>query len=122
MVGQFFGIQFGHDLHIHGPAGEVAAFDGFVQVALVAFAVFADQGLGLGVAEIFDALLGLEVEFNPEALIRGVDEAEGMAAEPVHVAVGSGDAPIAHDHGYLVQGLGQQGCFLGCAGWCAGRV
>jgi hypothetical protein len=39
------------------------------QVALVAFAVAAHQVGGFGVGEVLDALLGLEGELDPEALV-----------------------------------------------------
>jgi hypothetical protein len=65
--------------------GKSPRLDGFIQVALVALAVLADQCLGLGVGEVLDALLALEVELDPEALVGRVDEAEGVRAEAVHV-------------------------------------
>ena len=80
-----------------------------VQIALMALAVLGDDGLCLGVAQVLDALLRDEVELHPEALVRGVDEAEGVAAEAVHVAIGERDAAIAHDDRDLVQRLGQRG-------------
>ena len=49
------------------------------------------------------------MELDPEALVVGVDEAESVAAEAVHVAVGRRDAPVAHDDGDLVQRFGQRG-------------
>ncbi len=75
----------------------------------MAFPAFADHCLGLCIGQVFDALLGAEMEFDPAALILGIDEAEGMAAETVHVAVAGRNAPVAHDDGDLVQGLGQRG-------------
>ena len=98
-----------HDLNRESPAGEVFFLDALVKVALVALPVLPDHGLGLGVGQVLDALLRLEVEFYPEALVLGVDKAEGVAAEAVHVAEGGGDPPIAHDDGDLVQRL-RQGC------------
>ena len=74
----------------------------------MAFAVVADDRLGLGVGQVLDALLGAEVELHPEALVLGVDEAVGVAAEAVHVAEAARDAAIAHDDRDLVQRLGQQ--------------
>ena len=58
---------------------------------------------------LLDALLRLEVELDPAALVPRVDEAEGVAAEAVHVAVGRRDAAVAHDDGDLVQCFGQRG-------------
>ena len=54
MVGQLFGVFLGHDLEVQGPAGVVAFFNVFVQIALVAVAVAPDEVLGLGIREIFD--------------------------------------------------------------------
>jgi hypothetical protein len=42
------------------------------QVALVRFAVVADDRLGLGVGQVADALLRLEVELDPVALVRAL--------------------------------------------------
>ena len=75
----------------------------------MAFAVLADDRLGFGVGQVLDALLRLEVELDPAALVLRVDEAEGVAAEAVHVAVGRRDAAVAHDDGDLVQRFGQRG-------------
>ncbi len=75
----------------------------------MALAVLADELGRLLVAEVPDALLADPVELDPGALPGGVDQAEGVAAEPVHVAVAQRDAPLAHRDGDLVERLGQQG-------------
>ena len=62
-----------------------------------------------GVGQVLDALLRLEVELDPVALVLRVDEAEGVAGEAVHVAVGGRNAAVAHDDGDLVQRFGQRG-------------
>ena len=74
----------------------------------MAFAVFADQGFGFGIAEVFNALLGAEVEFHPKALVFGIDKAISVRAEAVHVAVAFRNAAVAHHDGDLVEGFGQQ--------------
>ena len=102
-------VGLGHDLHAQLPPGELAALDRVIQVALVALAVLADQGAGLGIGQVPDALLADVVELHPEALAGLVDQAVGVAAEAVHVPVGRRDAAVAHDDGDLVQRLGQQG-------------
>ncbi len=71
--------------------------------------ILADQRFGFGVAQVPDALLRLEVELDPVALVLGVDEAEGVAAEAVHVAVSRRNAPVAHHDGDLVQRFRQRG-------------
>ena len=109
VVGTCRRVLLRHDLHIEGPAGEVLLFDALVEVALVALPVLGDDRLGLLIGQVLDPLLGLEVELDPVPFVLGVDEAEGVAAEAVHVAVGAGNAPVAHDDGDLVQRLGQRG-------------
>ena len=98
-----------HDLDAEEPAGELAALDGVEQVALVALAVARDDLAGLGVGEVLDALVGLEVELHPHALVVLVYQAERVAAEAVHVPVTGRDAAVGHDDGHLVQRLGQAG-------------
>src|SRR3546814_4716341 len=49
------------------------------------------------------------MKFDPVAFVAGIDEAEGVAAEQVHVAKAGRDAAVAHDYGYLVQSFGQTG-------------
>ena len=98
-----------HHLDEHRPTREVLLLDAFVQVALVAFPAFADHRFGLRVGQVLDALLGAEVELDPEPLVAGVEQAEGVAAETVHVAVGGGNPPVAHHDGDLVQRLRQRG-------------
>lgn len=68
----------------------------------------ADQDLRLRVGQRFDALLADEVELHPEALAVGVGEAVGVRAETVHVAEAARNAAVAHHHGHLQQGFGQQ--------------
>ena len=65
-------------------------------------AVFADQFRGFLIGQVFDALLGLKMKLHPEPLIGGVDEAEGMAAEAMHMPIGFGDAAVTHQDGHLV--------------------
>ena len=103
------GLLFGHQLHVHRPAREIAAFDGVVQVALVRFAVFAYEGFGLGVGQVFDALLGPEVELHPGAPVVLVVETVRVASESVHVAVRGRNAPRRHGDRHLMQRFGQQG-------------
>jgi hypothetical protein len=61
------------------------------------------------IGQVLDALLGLEVELNPESLVLGIDEDEGVASEAVHVPIGGGNAPVTHNNGYLVECLRQRG-------------
>src|SRR5256885_13923015 len=77
--------------------------------SLAAFTVGGDDGGRLGIGEVLDALLADPVELDPVAFVAGVDEAVGVRAEAVHVAVAARNAPVAHDDGDLVQRLGQAG-------------
>ena len=71
--------------------GKSPLVDALEQVALVAFAVLGDDRFGFLVGQVLDALLGTQVELDPDALVLGVDHAEGVAAKAVHVAVGDGE-------------------------------
>src|SRR5690606_33711572 len=99
----------GHDLHVHGPAREVTVLDRLVQVPLRAFAVIGHDGGCFRVGQILDALLGLEVELDPVALLVGTDEAVGVRTEQVHMTVACGNTPVTHHVGDLVQRFGQAG-------------
>ena len=104
-----FGVLEGHDLDLEGPAGIIPIFNGIEEVAAMEVGVFAGDAVGLGLGKIVNALVGLEVVFDPEALALGVDPHEGMAGVAVHVAVAFWDAAIAHEDGDLVGGFGGQG-------------
>jgi hypothetical protein len=56
----------------------------------------------LCIGEVLNPLLGTEVELDPVPFVFGVDEAECMAAESMHVPVGGRDSAVAHDDGDLV--------------------
>ena len=107
MVGRFCCVLFGHDLDVERPFRIVAVLDARVEILLMAFAIFADDRFGLGIAQILDALLGPQMEFHSVAFVSCVDEAEGMGSEAVHVAISSGQAALAHDDGDLMQGFRQ---------------
>lgn len=98
-----------HDLHVQLPAREIAFLDALVQVTLRAFAILGDHFGGFGVGQVLDTLLGLEVKLDPETFIAGVDETEGVAAEPVDVPVALRQAPVAEVDGQLMQRLRQVG-------------
>ncbi len=98
-------IGLGHDLNRESPARIVALFNALIQVSLMSLPALADGSLCLCVGQVFDPLLGFEMELNPEALVLGVDKTEGVAAEPVHMAVGGRDSSVAHHDGHLVERL-----------------
>ncbi|MBA7589763.1 hypothetical protein ES708_31852 [subsurface metagenome] len=72
----------------------------------MALTILGDDGFSLLVGKIFDSLLRFQMELNPEPFVRCVDQAKGMAAVAVHVAIGVRDASLAHGNGDLVQRLG----------------
>ncbi len=98
-----------HDLHVHGPAGVLAARDRLEQIPGVVVVVGPDQLGRLGVGEELDALVGLEVVLHPEPLARLVDPHVGVARVPVHVPPALRQAAVAHQPDHLVRGLRQQG-------------
>ena len=49
------------------------------------------------------------MELDPEPFIFGIDEAEGMAAESVHMAVRIWNTAVAHDNSNLVQCFRKRG-------------
>ena len=64
--------------------------------------------LRLGVGEILDPLVRLEVVLDPELLAGGVDPHEGVTAVAVHVPPGPGCSPVGHEERHLVRGLGRE--------------
>jgi len=98
-----------HDLDIERPTRKLTALDAVEKVAVMTLAVFANHGPGFLIRQVLDTLVGFECEFHPEALVIGVDEAEGVAAEPMHVTEASGNTSLALDDGDLMERLGQQG-------------
>jgi hypothetical protein len=80
------GLLLGHHLNVHLPAGEVALFDGVEQVPAGALPVARAEGGRLFVGEVFDALLGAEVELHPHPLVVRVEHGEGVLAIEMHVA------------------------------------
>jgi hypothetical protein len=76
-----------HDLDLDAPAREVAPGNRVEQIALGVVRVKAGQAHGVRRAQILDALQRLEVPLDPVQLAFIVDQAVGVAAEAVHVAV-----------------------------------
>jgi hypothetical protein len=97
-----------HDLHLQRPRRVVAALDRLKQVAGVVVGVDRHQLVGLGLGEVFDALIGHEVIAHPDLLTGGVDPHEGMSAVEVHVPPAARDAAIPHQPGDLVRRLRRQ--------------
>src|SRR5882672_11772096 len=106
--GESLRLSVRHHLDEDRPAWEIAGLDVSEKITLMAFAILADKGLGFRVRQVLDALLGAEVELDPDALIFGIQEAVRMAAETVHVTEALRNAALAHHDRDLMQGLGQQ--------------
>ncbi len=68
-------------------------------------AVVGDLLGGLGVGPVLDTLQGLEVEFDPVALVPGVDERVGVRTKTVDIAIALRQAAIRHQDGDLMQAL-----------------
>ncbi|MNI32842.1 hypothetical protein D3C73_867650 [compost metagenome] len=106
-IGRRLGI--GHDLDRQIPRRMFAALNGVEQVAAVEVGVGARHGRRLGVREEGHALAGVEVILDPEFLARRVDPHIGVGAVAVHLAPGARQAPLTHQIGHLVSGLGVVG-------------
>nr|GEU28368.1 hypothetical protein [Tanacetum cinerariifolium] len=96
-------FRFGGHLQTHVPAREIAGRNRAEQVALRVVRIGAGNAGRLGGRQVLDALLRLEVPLAVHALARVVDQAEGMAAETVHVAVAVRRAAVREQHRHLVQ-------------------
>ena len=86
VVRDVFRVPLGHHLHEQRPARKLVLLNRAEQNLLRRFASLADHLICLGIRPMANALLGLEVEFHPEALGSCIDEAVRMRAESVHVA------------------------------------
>ncbi len=101
-------FQLGHDLHEETPFREITALDGAEEIALRTFAILGDDVGGFVIGPEFDALLRLEMEFDPEPFLLRVDETVGVAAVAVDVAKALGQAAVGHEDGDLVQRFGRE--------------
>jgi hypothetical protein len=108
LKGKALSLGVRHHLDKERPAREILGLDAFEEVPLMALAILPDKRLGFGIGQVLNALLGTEMEFDPGALVCGVNEAVGVAAESMHVAEAFGDAALAHDDRDLMQGFRQQ--------------
>ena len=102
-----FCLLFGHDLDIHGPPRKLAPVNTVKQVPLMTLPILCNDCFRFLIGQVFDTLLGLQMEFYPDPLVFGVDHAESMAAKSMHVPVRGRNSPVAHDNGHLVQGFRQ---------------
>ncbi len=97
------GFFFRHDLHRDTPLREITLGDGLEKVALRVVGVNSSLRTRCLAGEILNALLGLEMPFHIEEFVLGIDQAEGVAAETVHVAITVGRTAIGKQDGDLMQ-------------------
>ncbi len=102
------GVLLRHYLDVESPAGKIALFDASYRSRWWLSRSLATIASASCIGEIFDALLGLQMKLDPVSLILGVDKTECVAAEAVHVAVGTGNTPVAHDDGDLMKASGKE--------------
>src|SRR6202035_4697467 len=96
---------FVHDLDIKLPPWELTPLDVFVKVPLIALAITRDDLCRRCVRQVLNALLGFEGKLHPKSFVLRVDEAVGVAPEPMHMAERLRDSAITHDDGDLMQRL-----------------
>jgi hypothetical protein len=101
------GLLLGHDLDEELPFGKVAALNGVFEVAAMIVAIHSGDLLRFFIAEALNALLGLEVELDPNTLAFFANQRERVLTEHIHIAKGGGNAPIRHRDGDLVKGFGE---------------
>ena len=94
--GQGVGLFLAEQLHAELPLGEVALVDGLIQVAAVIVGVGAGDLDRLVPAGRLRAQLGPPVEFHQRRHALGVQQAEGVDAEPLHHPQAARNAPIRH--------------------------
>jgi hypothetical protein len=66
-------LSFRHYLDEERPAREVAGLDRAEKVSAMAFAILGNESFGFRVGEICNPLLGAKMEFDPDALVRGIN-------------------------------------------------
>jgi hypothetical protein len=103
----FGSISDGHHLHFHGPAREVFVFDVVVKVIGSKVLISSHlSGTSLG-SEVLDSLIGLEVVFNQELFVLGIDPLEGVGRVSVHVSESIRSSTVGHQNSHLVEGFGR---------------
>ncbi|MNJ25540.1 hypothetical protein D3C77_199870 [compost metagenome] len=106
--GQGVGLGLGQDLHGEIPFGEVALVDGVEQVAAVIIRVGPGDLDRLVPAGRLRAQPGPPVEFDEVGLALGVDQSEGVDAEPLDHAERAGNGAVRHGPHHHVGALGHQ--------------
>src|SRR5262249_12530309 len=86
-----------HDLHFQPPDWVILLQNGFAQVSTMVVGIFRCHRPGLSISKVLDALLGLEVIFDPEFFACGIDPHERMATITVHMTQGARRATVRHE-------------------------
>ena len=104
------GILVRHDLPLERPAGVVPVADVVEQIGAVVIAVGPRQLVGFILAKVgvAVALIGVEVELDPELFTLGIDQRIGVAGIPVHLAPVFRNATVAHEIGHLMRAFGRE--------------
>ena len=85
--------------------GKSPLLDRFEEVPLRVVHIHALHVVGLLAGKVLDPLFGLEVPLHIEQLVLRIDQREGMAAEPIHVAIALRRPAVAEQDRHLVQAL-----------------
>ena len=99
---------FRHDLNAHAPLGEVFPGDGVEEIALRVVRIYAPHRRRVFAREVLDSLFRLEVILHVKEFVVGIDQAESVAAEAVHVAKAVGRAAVGKKNCDLVQRFRRQ--------------
>jgi len=96
------------DLKAELPFREVATLNGFPEVAPVEVRITTAQEVGLVPDQRTHAFQGLPVKLDETPTALGIDEAEGVDAEPLHGRVAARQRAIAHEPHQHMRALGRQ--------------
>lgn len=96
-------LLLGHDLHVHLPAGILAAFDCLVEIPAMTLAIVGNDRGSFRIGDIFDPLLGFEMELTPDAFVLRIVETEGVLTKRVHMAVACQNTQVRHDNRHLME-------------------
>src|SRR5262245_60959 len=85
-----------HDLDEERPTRKISTFNGLEEIAAVALPISGHQRRRRFVREIFNTLLGAEVELHPRAFVLGIDHREGVTSEAMHMPEGLWNSAVGH--------------------------